>query len=68
MLVRSHKHAWKMASNWVFVAIALLTGVEAQWDVFSKVLPQEWYAYVVAALALLGIAARLIDQGLEDHA
>lgn len=57
---------WKMASNWILIAIAILTVIEQQWiDVFSPVLPESWYAPIVAILAVLGVIARLIDQGIK---
>lgn len=68
-LVKAAGSWHKMASNWVFIAIAVLTAVKTQWgDVFSAVLPDSWYAPIVAILAVLGVVARLIDQGLENHA
>lgn len=55
-----------MASNWVYIAIAILTLVESEWvPIFSPVLPESWYAPIVAILALLGVVARLIDQGIK---
>lgn len=57
---------WRMASNWVFIAIALLTVVQEQWvEVFAPVLPETWYAPTVALLTILGVVARLIDQGIK---
>lgn len=64
-LIPEAKQWYKMASNWLFAAIAILSGVEAKWDVFSTVLPEAWYPYVVAILAFLGIIARLINQGIK---
>ena len=67
MLVKEASQGWKMASNWVFTAIALLTVVQEQWvEVFSPILPEAWYAPTVAALAILGVISRLIDQGIKS--
>lgn len=57
---------YRMASNWVFILIAILTTLEQDWvPVFSQVLPESWYAPIVAILAILGVVARLIDQGIK---
>lgn len=67
-LVSNAAQGYKMASNIVFALIALLTVVQEQWvEVFSPVLPESWYAPTVAILAVLGVVARLIDQGLKDE-
>lgn len=66
-LVSNASQFYKMGSNIVFVLIALLTVVQEQWvEVFAPVLPETWYAPIVAILAVLGVVARLIDQGLEQ--
>lgn len=65
-LVSNASDFYKMGSNIVFILIALLTVVQEQWvEVFSPILPESWYAPVVATLSILGVAARLIDQGLK---
>lgn len=65
-LVNNVSQFYKMGSNIVFVLIALLTAVQEQWiDVFEPVLPQSWYAPIIAVLAVLGVVSRLIDQGLK---
>jgi hypothetical protein len=66
-LIPNAKHSWKFGSNIMFLLIAILSGVESRWEgVFSQVMPQEWYAPIVAILAVLGIVVRHIDQGLEE--
>ena len=66
-LVSNAGSAHKMASNWMFILIAVLTTVKDQWeDVFAAVLPDAWYAPIVATLAVFGVVARLIDQGLDN--
>ena len=63
-LISDAKHSWKFASNIVFAIIAVLAGIKEQWEeVFSAVLPDEWFAPIVAVLAILGIIVRHIDQG-----
>lgn len=67
-LVSNANQGWKMASNWVFILIAVLTVIQQEWaEVFSPIMPAEWYPYIVGALSLLGVAARLIDQGLPKE-
>lgn len=66
MLIKESSQFYKMFSNWVFVIIALLTVVQTQWnDVFSKVVPDSYYPYIIAALSLLGVVSRLINQGIK---
>lgn len=65
-LVTNASQFYKMGSNLVFFLIAILTAVQEGWlEIFSPVLPESWYAPMVAVLALLGVVARLIDQGLK---
>lgn len=67
-LVSNASQGHKMASNIIFALIALLTVVQEQWvEVFSPVLPESWYAPAVAILSVLGVVARLIDQGLPHE-
>lgn len=67
-LIAEYKHWWRMASNWMFALIALLTAVQDNWAAFSEVVPQSWYPYIVITLTVLGIASRLIDQGVQKNA
>lgn len=68
MFIPEAKHFWKMASNWMFLAIAILTGIKEQWhDTFAAVVPDSWYPYLVAIIALLGILARVINQGIKRN-
>lgn len=66
-LISNAKDGWKFASNIVFLIIAVLAGVKEQWDdVFSAVVPNEWFPAIVAVLAILGIIVRHIDQGIDE--
>lgn len=66
MFINEASQFWKMASNWVYFAIAVLTAVQEQWvPVFSNVMPEQWYPYVVAVLAVLGVFVRLLNQGIK---
>lgn len=68
MLVRNANQWYKMGSNLTFILIAVLSIVRQQWDeVFSLVMPNEWYPYLMAVLAVLGVFARLYDQGLDNE-
>lgn len=56
-----------MASNWASALIIIVAGVQAQWDdVFSAAIPEQYQTGIYAALALMAIIGRAVDQGLEN--
>lgn len=68
MLIKEASQFYKMFSNWVFVLIAVLTVVQSEWgEVWSKVIPDGAHPYIIAALSLLGVVSRLINQGIKPR-
>lgn len=66
MLIKEASQSWKMASNWIYAIIAILTVIQEQWiPVFSAVMSQDVYMLTVLGLAVLGPIARVINQGIK---
>lgn len=66
MLIKEASQSWKMASNWIYAIIAILTVIQEEWiPVFSAVMSQDVYMLTVLGLAVLGPIARVINQGIK---
>ena len=66
-LVSDWRKSWRWFSVQILTALAALPLIWASIPAdVQSFLPPEWRPYVLAAMALAGIAARLIDQGGKD--
>lgn len=62
-LIREWRRAWRMHSVQILAAIAMLPLIWDELPAETKALiPEGWQAYVVSALAVIGVIGRLRDQ------
>lgn len=63
-LIQNWRQSWRMYSVQVLGALAVLP---LAWDYvppeMRALIPDGWHPYIIAAVAIGGIAGRLIDQG-----
>ena len=64
--VDNWRRMYKMASVWVFMAIAVISALAGALPQMADYLEPQQLAWLTMTLALAGIGARAIKQGLDE--